>query len=148
MSEEVHGAIGLLERPGEVYLVANWRELDGRRELCWDLPGGGVEPGESLEETVVREMAEETGRAVRVRDLLFVVERFGFRGDPRERRSRFFFFAVEEAGPPGPVLCPKIVDHGFKPLAELRAYCSRFYHREMHEWFDGGRQRRYFVTRF
>ena len=34
---------------------------------CWDLPGGHLEPGETGEDAVVRECAEELG--VRVRDL-------------------------------------------------------------------------------
>lgn len=33
---------------------------------CWSLPGGRVEPGETHEQAVVREVAEETGIAVRV----------------------------------------------------------------------------------
>lgn len=30
----------------------------------WELPGGGIEPGETHRETVVRELAEETGIAI------------------------------------------------------------------------------------
>jgi len=36
----------------------------------WGLPGGGVEHGEHPEETVVREVAEETGLSVSVRYLI------------------------------------------------------------------------------
>ncbi len=42
---------------------------DGPREF-WLLPGGGSEPGESTEETVYREMLEETMLEVRVERLL------------------------------------------------------------------------------
>jgi 8-oxo-dGTP diphosphatase len=33
---------------------------------AWWLPGGGTEPGEAPEETVVREVLEELGRAIRL----------------------------------------------------------------------------------
>ena len=35
--------------------------------LWWELPGGGIEPGENAEQTAVRELAEETGIEVDVR---------------------------------------------------------------------------------
>ncbi|WPO69906.1 NUDIX hydrolase [Streptomyces sp. KN37] len=39
----------------------------GRRLFpdCWDIVGGHVEPGESLLDTLAREVAEETGRHLR-----------------------------------------------------------------------------------
>lgn len=45
----------------------------------WELPGGGVQPGELLEETVVREVEEETGLRVAITELLGWYERTGFR---------------------------------------------------------------------
>ena len=41
----------------------------------WSLPGGAVEPGESLEEAVVREVAEEIGLKVEVVEVAAVLER-------------------------------------------------------------------------
>jgi ADP-ribose pyrophosphatase YjhB (NUDIX family) len=38
----------------------------------WSIPGGGMEPGESIAETVIREVREETGIEARVEKLLGV----------------------------------------------------------------------------
>lgn len=38
----------------------------------WGLPGGGMEPGESIEETMIREVLEETGLEVRQYELYTV----------------------------------------------------------------------------
>jgi 8-oxo-dGTP pyrophosphatase MutT (NUDIX family) len=45
----------------------------------WELPGGGMLPGESPEQTVVREVWEESGIAVEIMQLLGWYERTGFR---------------------------------------------------------------------
>jgi 8-oxo-dGTP pyrophosphatase MutT (NUDIX family) len=50
------------------------RQPDGRGRLGrWLLPGGGVEFGEHPEQTVIREVREETGLRIRVGVLLDVV---------------------------------------------------------------------------
>ncbi len=46
----------------------------------WSLPGGRVEPGETAREALVREMAEETGLAVTVGELVGEVLRPGPNG--------------------------------------------------------------------
>jgi 8-oxo-dGTP diphosphatase len=45
----------------------------------WELPGGGMMPGESPEDTVRREVYEETGTAVEILEFLGWYERTGFR---------------------------------------------------------------------
>ena len=51
-------------------LLIRWREADPERSF-WVIPGGGREPGESVEKCIVREMHEETSLDVRVEQLLF-----------------------------------------------------------------------------
>ena len=69
------GAYGVCVRDGAL-LLARWvSPVDGRTH--WTLPGGGVEHGEDPLDTVVREVAEETGYAVAVDALLGVDSRRG-----------------------------------------------------------------------
>jgi 8-oxo-dGTP diphosphatase len=61
---ELHLVYCRVERDGAVLYIrrAPGAFLGGR----WELPGGTVEPGEAHEAAAVREMAEETGLAVRI----------------------------------------------------------------------------------
>ena len=63
----------------------------------WSIPGGLLEVGETLEQGVVRELAEETGLAVQVIELIEVFERIfpappgadGTLGDPSRPQYHF-----------------------------------------------------------
>jgi 8-oxo-dGTP pyrophosphatase MutT (NUDIX family) len=59
------GGIVVRHESGRAWLVvgSRRRERDGR---TWTLPKGTPEPGESREETALREVAEETGLEVRI----------------------------------------------------------------------------------
>lgn len=54
-------AVAALIRDGEGRILLQRRADDGR----WNLPAGAVDPGESPDEAVVREVREETGLEVR-----------------------------------------------------------------------------------
>jgi ADP-ribose pyrophosphatase len=57
-----------LTADGEVILVRQYRHVPG--EFCWEIPGGGIDPGESPEHAAQRELREEAGyRAGRLRRL-------------------------------------------------------------------------------
>jgi ADP-ribose pyrophosphatase YjhB (NUDIX family) len=63
---------GVAVHGGRVALIRRGKEpLRGR----WTIPGGAVEPGETLAAAVEREMREETGLRVRCGALLEIVER-------------------------------------------------------------------------
>jgi 8-oxo-dGTP diphosphatase len=58
----------LLERGDRVLL--SQRRADQSWPLCWEFPGGKVEPGESAEAALVREIREELGCVIRVGEMV------------------------------------------------------------------------------
>src|SRR5437763_11981549 len=71
------GAV-IRDRPGRILLVL--RANDPGRGL-WSLPGGRVEPGETPEQAVVREVREETGLEVSVGPALLRIAIGDYQGD-------------------------------------------------------------------
>lgn len=61
------------QEPGGAFLLVRHRHPE-RGEDFWCLPGGWVEPGESLAEAVRREVAEETGLQIEPEGLLSLME--------------------------------------------------------------------------
>jgi 8-oxo-dGTP diphosphatase len=58
-------AQALVIEKGRILMVRHFDVYIGREYWC--LPGGGMEAGESPEQTVIRELAEETGLAIRIK---------------------------------------------------------------------------------
>lgn len=63
---------GLLEENGKLLLIKH--ETIGVGGYLWSPPGGGVEFGASMEETLKREFQEETGLSIAVGQFLFANE--------------------------------------------------------------------------
>lgn len=61
------GGIVISSLGGRPALVAGLRRREGdRRRGTWTLPKGTPDPGETIEETAIREVQEETGLRVRI----------------------------------------------------------------------------------
>ena len=87
---------GIVIENGRALLIRRGSEpLRGQ----WSIPGGTLELGESLQEGVARELLEETGLQVRVREMVDVFDRIyvdqadGGGGTPQ--RPRFHYVIVD-----------------------------------------------------
>lgn len=131
------GAFAIVERERGILMVQNERRIAGRAVLTWDLPGGQVEPGELLGETLAREVREETGLAlVGAPRFEFVQEGERILGGERQHGWRSFFFTVGTAGEPragGEVLAVR-----WLAREELDAVLSAPYHDSFRTWLAAG----------
>jgi 8-oxo-dGTP diphosphatase len=110
--------------------VATARITRAGEQPYFDLPGGGVDPGETPEAAMVREFGEEVALAVQPGRLLGRVSQFMIKSDGHPANNRSTLFEAEVAGQ-APGL--KIeADHDLAWLDPLEAI-ARLRH-ESHAW--------------
>ncbi len=121
-------ALGVLVHDGKVLMVR--RAMEPGLGL-WSLPAGYVNRGEVVEEAVAREVREETGLDVRVRQLLGLFSQPG----------RPIVLAAYDVELAGGTLCasPELLDLGFFPLDALPELAFPWDTRILDCWKNGNK---------
>ena len=89
---------GLVEREGRIALVRIQKPL----AVAWlDLPGGGIDPGESEEEALAREFGEETGLIVTPGEVFARADQryINTDGEAYNNRGAFWTATLEDEAP-------------------------------------------------
>jgi 8-oxo-dGTP diphosphatase len=117
----------VLVDPDERVLTVRWRLPDGRG--VWGLPGGGIEPGESREDAVRRELHEEVGLelpAERVGSCVAHLVHVHPIGEPYDGQEEWYYLVRVPAFEPRGALDDEalaaegIVEIRWQSIAELR----------------------------
>jgi 8-oxo-dGTP diphosphatase len=116
---EIAAVGGVAIRDGALLLIRRGHAPSRGR---WSLPGGRIEPGESAQDALVREMAEETGLVVEVGELVGEVRRAGPNG-VTYRIQDFRVTPVDRAAAgDDPVAGDDALDVAWVPLADVAKY--------------------------
>src|SRR4051812_6966801 len=94
MSAPINVAAALIFRAGK--LLITQRRPDDHLPNLWEFPGGKLEPGESFEAALVREIREELGVEISVGA---VVEDLTHKYPEKTVRLRFFKCAIHSGAP-------------------------------------------------
>lgn len=89
------GVRAIIYKDGKILAVRHKSKETGQAKDWWAIPGGGLDPGETLEDGLRREMEEELGVAVTPGRLLFIQQFTSGREDCDEELE--FFFLVENS---------------------------------------------------
>ncbi len=97
--------------------------LKNRSEKLFDVPGGGVEMDESIEQAIQREAMEEAGAKIQIGKLVSISEDYFYH---REEKAFFktiqLFYTATLNGELGKPLDPRTEQVSFIPIEKLSSY--------------------------
>ncbi len=100
----------------------------------WHMPGGGVEPGESLEEALAKELREEGNLEIRSEPVLIGI----YLNQAASRRDHVAVFLIRDFAQTAPhVPDREIVETGFFPLDALPSETTQATRRRILEALSG-----------
>ncbi len=92
-------------------------------EKLYDIPGGGIEIGESILEGLAREGIEEAGATLEIGHLVTTVQNFFYhRNEGRFYQSLLLFYRATRTGELGKATDPRTTMAKFVPFSELDNY--------------------------
>jgi 8-oxo-dGTP diphosphatase len=113
------GVGAIILRDDQVLLVQRGKEPSYGK---WSIPGGLVELGESLQEAVAREVREEVGLDVQVRDLVVALDRVILDQAGRIEYHYILLDFLCEYGDGDPTPASDVLDCAFVPISSLSHY--------------------------
>lgn len=85
----------VVDDEGKVFAVKHRDRHDGSESKYWAIPGGGLDPRESLLDGLSREFIEEIGIAPVIGRLLFMQQFIAYHRDGRETEKMELFYHIE-----------------------------------------------------
>lgn len=131
----------LLDRDGRVLLLRASDPADPGKGTWWEIPGGGIEPGETSDDAARRELLEETGiAAVDMGPCVWVQHaRFSFAGYQFDQHERIHVAWCDSGQDLAPTRLEALEALAFTggywwPLDELLASDARLLPARLREW--------------
>lgn len=136
----------LVDSAGSILLLSTRDATNPGFGASWELPGGGVLPGESIAEAAVREIREETGFVLSVSDISRPLWRrvvlYTYRGERRLQHESICVARIPEVAPCIDVTGREAIEredhllYRWWQVDELRGSDDRFYPRSLPRHID------------